>query len=56
MLGKPISLFSLFLTSSLWFLFPSRAVSSGQDVKVCKDSGKTQKQSHGGAANALKVN
>lgn len=39
-LGKPISLFSLFSTSSLRFLVSSRAILSGQDIKVSKDSGK----------------
>lgn len=39
-LGKPISPFSLFSTSSLGFLVPSRAIPSGQDIKVCKDGGK----------------
>lgn len=39
-LGKPISLFSLFSNSSLRFLVSSRAILSGQDIKVSKDSGK----------------
>lgn len=39
-LGEPISLFSLFSTSSPRCLVSSRAVSSGQDTKVSKDSEK----------------
>lgn len=39
-LGKHISLFSLFSTSSLRFLLSSRATPSGQDIKVSKDGGK----------------
>lgn len=39
-MGKPISLFSLFSTSSLRFLVSSKAIPSGQDIRVSEDSGK----------------
>lgn len=53
-LGKPISLFSLFSTSSLRFLVSSRAISSGQDIKVSRNSEKRWR--HTGITNVLKMN
>lgn len=53
-LGKPISLFSLFSTSSLRFLVSSRAISSGQDNKVSRNSEKRWR--HTGITNVLKIN
>lgn len=53
-LGKHISLFSLFSTSSLRFLVSSRAISSGQDIKVSRDIEKRWR--HTGTANGLKIN
>lgn len=53
-LGKLISLFSLFSTSSLRFLVSLRAISSGQDIKFSREGEKRWR--HIDIANALKIN
>lgn len=53
-LGKLISLFSLFSASSLRFLVSSRAISSGHNIKVSRNSEKRWR--HIGIENVLKIN